>query len=97
MTGLSYPSFVITLVGQTEIYENFKGLVEEMVAKMKEAKVDLLEAVKTHCVIFLSNPRYNFSLQTITLENIFVYLVTCFFTFRGLVDQTCLAPLLVTH
>ena len=47
-----------------------------MVAKMKEAKVDLLEAVKTHCVIFLSNPRYNFSLQTITLENIFVYLVT---------------------
>ena len=56
MTGLSYPSFVITLVGQTEIYhENFKGLVEEMVAKMKEAKVDLLEA---HCVIFLSNPRY---------------------------------------
>ena len=55
-TGLSYPSFVLTLVKQTEVYhEDFIDLVEEMVAKMKDANVGL-ESVKLYCKILLSNP-----------------------------------------
>ena len=56
LTGLSYPSFVLALVKQTEIYhEVFIDLVEATVDKMKEANVDL-ESVKSYCKILLSNP-----------------------------------------